>query len=221
MTTYFTHTDYVSNSTLTGFQESERCYPPNKDTKKPKIDPERLKEIFAFGSLLDAMITEPERVEATTRTLYDDTGEILTFDVDTYQHSKRLANSFWDHPLMRPLCDGIQFQKEIYRLNFHGGKARCKFDGLHKRLGIGLEIKGLAVSSMKALLNSIELLDYDRGAAWYMDLAKIDCMLLACIRKDGNGVLPFVIKRNDPVYLSGKIKYLYLLRCYTNWKKRS
>jgi hypothetical protein len=85
--------------------------------------------------------------------------------------------------------------------------AKCKFDLFSKRLATGLDFKTLAVKKYADFIKSIDFFDYDRAAAWYMDIAKINYFWIIGISKPTGQVFKFAIERGDEVYLRGRAKY--------------
>ena len=56
----------------------------------------------------------------------------------------------------------------------------------------------------------MDFFDWDRSRAWYMDIARSDCDFIYAISKRNCNVFTTRIRRDDPVYLRGRDKYLEL-----------
>lgn len=188
-------------------------YASNSDIKKivsrheGRTEIEGLQAIFDFGSEFDVAIFEPHK-RGTFSDLSPEKNELI----------KTMAASFWKDEMLRQIMMGPDFrrQHEFYRVNRFGLEGiRCKCDGDSRKLGLILELKGLAVSTEKAFKESILHLDYDQGAAWYLEGAsgyvRYERVLIAGVSKTDPERPPFkmLIDRNHDYYLSGmgKIEY--------------
>jgi len=114
---YFANKKWVSNSLLTKVQDIYGN--PLKTTKRFQIPEDRLQEIFRFGSLLDAMITNRSILDPQSRSL-NDFGKTHTYTAEEWQKAHRLAANFWQNDLFAAVSRGMVFQHEVYRLNFLG-----------------------------------------------------------------------------------------------------
>lgn len=195
----------VSNSNL---KELEKMFYVKPDNR------EGLQEIFNFGSLVDALLTEAWRVNWSTRELHLETGELVFFDVEAFELAKKLVALMKADRVISRLLDCMISQYVFMRtLTFeyegteHQIKARCKFDGFSKLFKIGVDYKGLSVTSEAQFLTAVDFFDYDQQAAWYMDLAGIDSHWIIAISKKNGKIFKLAIKRGDEIYLRGRAKY--------------
>ena len=169
---------------------------------------------YAFGSLVDAMLTEPQSIIDAARADYDFTPDHLT-----------MAEKMVDYCLKDPLIPLMLKQSigqyvYIRTMDFiHEGfefkmKCRCKFDLLAKQYKMGLDFKTLSVETDNAFRASIDYFDYDRQAVFYMDLARLDRFWVIGISKKNAAIFKLAITRGDDVYKSGRDKYMYWGRKY-------
>lgn len=202
----------VSNSDLKSLARAYRS----------ETDPygDNIQTAFNFGSLIDAMRTAKHLLQGNR--LYND--DLVTFtELSSAELDKGYAlNRFLDKDKLMNLfastmigqfvwikqltfdCDG-----EVYTL-----RTRCKFDHFTRRefwnsMKIGVDYKTTVATSQRAFEASIEFFDWDQGAAFYMDVARIDYFWLIGICKTKNEIFKFAIKRGDATYLRGRSKYTF------------
>ena len=135
-----------------------------------------------------------------------------------------MGNTFWRDDLCRQIAMMPDFirEHEFYRQERFGIGAKCKCDGVSKKLRVILELKGLSVSTEKAFKDSLLHLDYDQGATWYLNVASCDWLkyrelghyfeykLIVGISKIHTDLMfKMLIDRNHPYYKSGleKVKF--------------
>jgi hypothetical protein len=201
----------VSNSDLTALR---RAYYNIED-------PKGLERVFAFGSLVDAMRSEQSKLNPFSRTLTDDYGIVIYFEIDIWRFAEKLAKELDKDPVVSRLSTTMVGQYVFNRtLNFeyegseYSIRARCKFDGFSKQFATGLDYKTLSCATDKQFRESIAHFDYDRQAAWYMDLARIDYFWIIGISKVNGKVFKYAIERGSEMHLSGVQKYS---RLAFNW----
>jgi len=73
-------------------------------------------------------------------------------------------------------------------------------------MNMGLDFKTLGVSSYNQFVTAIYRFDYDRQAAFYMDLSGIDRFWIVGISKVNAKIFKIAIKRGDYLYRSGRGK---------------
>lgn len=169
---------------------------------------------YAFGSLVDAMLTEPEHIIKEARAAYNFTSDQLAMS------EKMVAYCLKDPLIPLMLKKSIGQYVYIRTISFKDGlgtfkmKCRCKFDLLNKPMKMGLDFKTLSVDSYKSFIASIEHFDYDRQGAFYMEIAKIDRFWIVGISKKTAEVFKLAIVRGDKYHLSGVGKFTYWARKY-------
>ncbi len=145
---YFQH-PYASNSDL------KELVSRHEGREKP----DNLEAIFDFGSAFHAGILEPHKLDTSTLT----PAQVELVRV--------MSKTFWKDEMCRNIAMAQDFKREheFYRQNRFGIGARCKVDGVSKKLRIILELKGLSVTSEKQFKESVLHLGYDQGCTWYLN----------------------------------------------------
>lgn len=174
----------------------------NSDLKRLKAivegrlpqDAPRMQEIFETGTLIHAVPLEHHNANK--------------------QHPDyKLACQMRDTLLKDNLCRQVimipdfEREKEFYNDDVIGIAGKCKMDGSSKIMSLVLEYKGLAVTTQKAFHDAIMRLDYDQGAAWYLDVSGYKlCLIVAISKINPRLMFKCLIDRNHKYYLSGRIK---------------
>ena len=198
----------VSNSDLTAL----------KNLLHPVPMPPGVKEAaFRFGSLVDAMVTEPDRVN-----YYQQTVDGEKFSDDEFRHAKEMYRSLRITARHDPFLEKVLRQAETQRFMVnqaqrfeYGGfpftlDTRCKWDWWLPQYHFGGDLKTCSAATQKEFDDAIDFFDWDRSRAWYMDIAHSDCDFIYAISKRNCNVFTTRIRRDDPVYLRGRDKYLEL-----------
>lgn len=177
-------------------------------------DPQGLERIFAFGSLVDAMRSETSKLNPYSRTLTDDYGVVIFFELDVWRFAERLAKELETDPVVSRLADTMVGQyvfnrtlKFEYEGDEYSIRARCKYDGFSKQFATGLDYKTLGVKTYEQFKASIAHFDYDRAAAWYMDIARIDFFWIIGVSKINGKVFKYAIERGSELHTYGVQKY--------------
>lgn len=202
---YFEQTGYVSNSDL-GSVSSKGSWVRD------------LTPYYNFGTLIDALFTEPEKVDHEKRTVGP-----LVFDEETFQLALDMHRDGMADPMLSKFIKVMdkQFEKYVdeFEIEYEGEKftlpVRIKADFYKVVMRMGGDLKSTASATLNAMLSTIKELDYDRQAAWYMDIGDLDTFVIIAIskKKDKEGkhkVFRLAIQRGDQWYLSGKAKYTEL-----------
>lgn len=198
---YYRRTE-VSNSDLTAL----------KELLHPRLQFGNREEAFRFGSLVDAIITEPSRVNFYRFTV-DDT----PYTEDEFRHAQEMyralraearTDPFLDYVLRNAATQTFMVNKrqefEYCGFPFHLD-TRCKWDWW---LGaFGGDLKTTAAASQKEFEEMLDFFDWDRSRAWYMDIARSDRDFIYAISKKNNRIFRKHILRGDPVYNAGREKY--------------
>lgn len=190
------------------------------DRYNGRTKPENIQLLYDFGTEFHSGIIEPHKMDKTKIT------------TDQVELIAEMSKTFWKDDLCRKIAMMHDFRREheFYRQNRFGIGARCKTDGDSKKLRVILELKGLGVSTEKAFKDSLLHLDYDQGAAWYLNVASgvndsvydaimlrrhtsityYDFKLIVGIsKKDPKLLFKMLIDRNHPYYKSGLQKVNY------------
>jgi hypothetical protein len=164
-------------------------------------------EAYAFGSLLDAMITEPRRVNFIEKTF--DGLPAANFDV-----AKQMAKAFSKEDVSKSILKFSDFQKvSITRrqMEYNGVSfeldCRCKWDFFGHISG---DIKSTAATSQKQFVAACHHFDYFRSRAWYMDIDNTKRDVIIGISKVNFKVFYVPIWRGDNLYELGRQQYTEL-----------
>lgn len=195
---YFSRSE-VSNSDLSWLKE---YYQP----MKVLFDKDKA---YKFGTLIDAILTEPHKVD------------FFQFTVDGIQYTREdfeLANQMKRSFLKDELCQHLlkvsdtqtvmtkqrsfQFEGVEFSLN-----TRCKWDIWSGRLGYGGDIKSTTATTQKQFEEVVRYFDYDRQRAWYMDISGSNQDVLIGISKKNYKVFKVPVRRGDELFNQGVKKY--------------
>lgn len=179
-------------------------YASNSDLKEivarseGRAKPDNLQAIFDFGTELHAGILEHHKMQPDA--INQAQKELIA----------EMEKTFWRDTLCRNFVMQKDFRREheFYRLNRFGVGARCKCDGESAGLHAILELKGLAVTSQKQFIESIMHLDYDQGAAWYINVASGHVpyehkLIVGISKKEPDRLFKVLIDKNNELYKSG------------------
>lgn len=194
----------VSNSDLTEL----------KNLLHPHIQYGDKQAAFRFGSLVDAIITEPERVN-----YFQHTVDNVQYTEEEFEHAKEMLRS------LRHEARTDTFLKKVLEISDtqccmvnkqqgfeYGGFAftldtRCKWDWFLGKFGFGGDLKTTFASTQKEFDEAVDFFDWDRSRAWYMDLAHSDRDFIYAISKKNCCVFKKFINRDDATYQRGREKY--------------
>jgi hypothetical protein len=206
MDTYYSRTE-VSNSDLSWLQN--QLYP------REMPDPT---QAYRMGSLIDAMITEPARVNFLTRRLDGD-----QFSSEDFERAEKMKRAFLTDDFCVKLLDISQPQKVMARrleLSFHGIdfflNMRCKWDFWFPALAHGADLKSTTATTQGQFEASITHFEYDRQRAVYMTIADAEKDVLIGISKVNFKVFKVFINRKSELYQSGMYKFLKLAYHWNN-----
>jgi hypothetical protein len=192
---YFTRNE-VSNSDLTAlkYKLSGRELPD-------------MTEVFAFGNLVDAMITEPDRIDWWRKLM--DGQPAKDFDKAKKMYDVVKSDNNIQNILKNAKYQHISIKER--KFNWKGLEftmpCRCKWDFFGYVSG---DIKTTAATSQKQFEAACLHFDYNRGRAWYMDMDNTSKDILIGISKVNFKVFFKIIERNDDWYLAGKQQYTEL-----------
>lgn len=197
----------VSNSDLTELKNL--LYPRTQYGDKEKA--------FKFGSLIDAMITEPHRVDFYQLTVGDVQYMEEDFKLADEMRKSLLAESRKDKFLENVLKFSDTQKVSIRRgqvFDYCGFEftldTRCKWDWYLNVMRFGGDLKSTAAASKKEFEDAVDFFDWDRSRAWYMDVVGSDRDFIYAISKKNCKVFKYFIQRGDATYERGKEKYLDL-----------
>ena len=186
---YYLRTE-VSNSDLTELKNY--LYPRTQYGDKEKA--------FKFGTLVDALITENERVHYSKRMVDDVTYSREDFELGLAMREALRKEARKDEFLRAVLSnsDTQKFmvnksQRFLYGNFEYTLDTRCKWDWWLPSFGFGGDLK--------------TTFDWDRSRAWYMDIAGSQQDFIYAISKKNLKIFKAFIRRDDDTYKRGKEKY--------------
>ncbi len=194
----------VSNSDLSALKEL--LYPKPIFGDKNKA--------YAFGSLLDYMITEPHKVDYYALTCEGQSYNYMQADFDL---AKEMKKSFYKDAFCKMIAENADFQSVSISHEFPivhnefefklSAGVRCKWDLLVRKWNMGGDIKSTMAKTQKEFEQACDFFDYFRSRAWYMDIEGTEKDMLIGISKVNQKVFKIPITRGDKLYNYGKSQY--------------
>lgn len=200
---YYQRTE-VSNSDLTALKELLHPRPAFGDREAA----------FRFGSIVDAIITEPARVDFLSMTV---DGEPV--DRDEFLHAREMQRALRAEARRDPFLARVLATADTQRYMIRQGQVfenggfrftldtRCKWDWWLEAPHFGGDLKTTAAATQAEFEQGVDFFDWDRSRAWYMDIAGSDRDFIYAISKKNCRVFKLFINRGDSVYARGREKY--------------
>ena len=195
----------VSNSDLTELKNY--LYPRAQYGDKEKA--------FKFGTLVDALITENERVRYD-KLMVDDyvyTKDEFELGLEMRKALRKEAEKDQFLAVVLAQSDTQKFmvnkQQEFFYGNFvYHLDTRCKWDWWLSSFNFGGDLKTTFAESQTQFDEAIDFFDWDRSRAWYMDIAGSKQDFIYAISKKKCRIFKhFITDRKHPSYIRGKEKY--------------
>lgn len=198
------HRSEVSNSDLTAL----------KEMLHPRMIYGDRERAFRFGSLVDALITETERVNflmmMVDEEVYHEDEWAMGLEMKRALEAEAKRDAFLQKVLHTAETQTVMYNRrqrfEYLDFPFHLD-TRCKWDWFLQGAGFGGDLKTTAAATEKQFVEAIDLFDWDRSRAWYMDIARSDNDFIYAISKKNFRVFKHFITRDDATYRRGKEKY--------------
>ena len=175
----------------------------------PKEQVGDIEAAYRFGTLVDAVITEPDKVNYFKLTVGD-----MQYTKEEFDKAKEMMKAFMRDAICDSLLKQASFQSvmsKVMEMEYQGVpfslSVRCKWDLWMEKLKWGGDIKSTAATTQKQFEEALEYFNYDRQRAWYMDIAKSDRDILIGISKVNFKVFKVPIARDGEIYKRGKEKY--------------
>ena len=194
----------VSNSDLTQL----------KNLLHPRLQYGDREAAFRFGSLVDALVTEPNRVNRYRFTVDD-----VQYSEDEFEHATQMLRALRSEARRDAFLAKVLETADTQRCMFnkrqqfqYGGfsfslDTRCKWDWFLTPYGFGGDLKTTFASTQKEFDEAVDFFDWDRSRAWYMDIARSDRDFIYGISKKNGCVFKKFINRDDAIYKRGREKY--------------
>lgn len=169
---------------------------------------------FRFGSLVDAIITEPDRVN-----YYQYTVDDVQYTEDEFRHAQEMYRSLRREARNDAFLAKVLEIADTQRCMVNKGQqfeyggfvftldTRCKWDWFLDIFGFGGDLKTTFASTQKEFDDAVDFFDWDRSRAWYMDIAHSDRDFIYGISKKNCCVFKKFINRGDAIYNRGREKY--------------
>ena len=169
---------------------------------------------YAFGTLIDNMITEPHKVDYFKLRVEGQFADYPFTQAD-FELAKAMKRAYMKDPFCKMINDAASFQAISVQHNWpisHNGyefslNVRCKWDFLVPHWKMGGDIKSTTAETQEQFEAACEHFDYFRSRAWYMDIEGTNKDMLIGISKVNCKVFKIPITRGDKYYLKGKAEY--------------
>lgn len=163
---------------------------------------------YAFGSLIDAVVTEEDKINVFKKQFNNARQD----DID-FEKALRMRESFFKDPECRMIHRHSDFQKVMIRnVPFTAGNIdftlpmRCKWDFWIDIAWMGADLKSTAAETQQQFENACRHFSYDRQRAFYMTIAGSDRDMLIGVSKVNYKVFKFRVNRGDEFFKSGMAK---------------
>lgn len=187
----------VSNSMLT---ELKKYFYPDFINYDPEV-------AFKFGNLIDAMITEPQKIDYFQKRHID---YEEPFTEELWNKALEMRKAILKDNYCMQLFRISEYQKIfIETVNLTYGnfpfslKMRCKYDFWMSPCNWGGDIKSTAATSQKQFEEACKFFDYDRSRVVYMMLSGSKRDIIIGISKVNCKIFKIPITIGDEFYKSG------------------
>ncbi len=194
----------VSNSDLTAL----------RDLLHPRLQFGDREAAFRFGTLVDAIVTEPSRVNHYALTVDD-----VQYTREEFGHATEMYKSLKAEARRDPFLAHVLDNADTQRVSVRHGQpfeygefpftldTRCKWDWWLDGIRFGGDLKTTSAASQKEFEESVDFFDWDRSRAWYMDIERTDRDFIYAVSKQNGLVFKKFIYRGDETYTRGREKY--------------
>lgn len=194
----------VSNSDLTEL----------KNILHPRMQFGDKEAAFRFGTLVDALITEPSKVDYYRLTVDD-----VPYTEDEFRHAQEMQKALRTEAKSDNFLAAVLGNAETQRCMVNQAQqftycefpffldTRCKWDWWLAAAKFGGDLKTTSASSQAEFEEAVDFFDWDRSRAWYMDIAGSDRDFIYAISKKNCRIFKKFITRGDEVYTRGREKY--------------
>lgn len=171
-----------------------------------------------FGTLVDAMITEPAKID-----YYKFTCAGVQYTPEEFRLAEAMKMSFMMNAFCQHLLKNADMQVVTVRnmaIEYRGYwfrmRLRMKADiNAKKRLKMIADVKTTNAKTEKEFRQMIDVFNYDRQGAVYMDIEEVDMFIIIGISKHPpHQVWIVTMKRGDAMYTRGRDKFEDLAYLY-------
>lgn len=193
----------VSNSDLTALKNLLHPHPEGDKEKA-----------FRIGNLVDAIITEPARVNYY-RFMVDD----VQYSEEEFRFGEEMFRSLRCEARKDRFLEAVLKNAETQKVSIRHGQqfsyggfpfhldTRCKWDWFLPGLHYGGDLKTTSTASQKEFEEAYDYFDIDRSRAWYMDIEHTDKDFVYAISKRTMQIYKVFITRDSALYQRGREKY--------------
>ena len=194
----------VSNSDLTALRDILHPRPSYGDREAA----------FRLGTLVDALITEPARVDYYRLTVDD-----VRYTDEEFCHAREMQSALSHEArrdaFLQKVLDEADTQRQMVNhaqeFRYAGWPfrlpTRCKWDWFFADCWFGGDLKTTFASTQAEFDEALDFFDWDRSRAWYMDIAHSERDFIYAVSKKNFRVFKRFIRRGDDVYRRGRQKY--------------
>lgn len=194
----------VSNSDLTEL----------KNLLHPRMQFGDKEAAFRFGNLVDAVVTEPARVNFIRFTVDD-----VAYTEEEFNKAREMHRALRLHARHDPFLEFLLANAATQYVSVnpsqrfsYGGfpftlATRCKWDWFLHGPHFGGDLKTTFAESQAQFDEAVDFFDWDRSRAWYMDVEGTDRDFIYAVSKKNFKVFKKTIYRDGPVYRRGREKY--------------
>lgn len=169
-----------------------------------------LEAAYRFGTLVDALITEPDKVDVYKRKVMD-----YVYSDEEMKVGQAMLQAFWRDPFCSRLAQQASMQKVSIKPRFAVSKGsfrfhlpmRGKWDLFVENMDMSGEIKSTACTTQKQFEESISYFEYDRQAALYMDFEQRCNHMIIGISKKNYNIFKVPVTRGSHWYKRGLSLY--------------
>lgn len=169
---------------------------------------------FRFGSLVDALITEPSRVDYYRLTVDDE-----QYSDDEFRHAQEMQKALRMEARRDTFLAKVLELADTQRYMVNKSQqfaycdfpftldTRCKWDWYLSAFGFGGDLKTTFATTQQQFDEAVDFFDWDRSRAWYMDIAGSNRDFIYAISKKNCKIFKKFINRGDDIYTRGREKY--------------
>jgi hypothetical protein len=176
---------------------------------QPQMDEAVKEKAYKFGTLIDAIVTEPYKVDYFKKQVEEVKYSDEDFEKGIQMKKAFMADKFASHILSQSDMQKVMIVNR--KFNYDDVEfelpTRCKWDLWMQNLGWGGDLKSTTATTQKQFEEAVRYFDYDRQRAWYMDIAGSNQDVLIGVSKVNFKVFKVPIRRDDELYKSGFQKY--------------
>ena len=171
------------------------------------------------GNLVDAIITEPERVNLWQRKVQ---GIDRIYSQEKINMAMNMQKAFYQDEFCKNMVKHCNMQHISYNPNYiipycnftFELSVKCKWDLFCKGMDMGGDIKSTFATTYNQFVDACHYFDYFRSRAWYMDIENRTHDVIIGISKKNYQIFKIYINKGDELYKLGVEQYKALAYKY-------